>query len=322
METKTLLLSVLLWTAGHAEVRDLTGKQFTFPNDPAAASKPHVLLQTDSTLISAMTNCLRFYSQLTRMQVLLSLATRESDNSLALTKNSESYGAHAGRGAYSFHGFPGNILGWNSVCWTWDSRTRLTQLWLNGRRSNLKLLGSELPVSGEMSVTVGQEQDTFGGGFDPEQSFEGDLTDLHLWDHVISPCEIRSYMNRGFFRPGNVLNWRNLTYQISGNVFILDADVDNPDCGADVIEDSLEVYTQRKFRKVSVCLNLNPNPNRDFQTITVFTELTSGSVTTGENSESGCLEILKASEKNTDAEFESRKRERTGVKGQSGDTEA
>ncbi|XP_078145914.1 C-reactive protein-like [Centroberyx gerrardi] len=231
METKTLLLSVLLWTAGHAEVRDLTGKQFTFPNDPAAASKPHVVLQADTAEISAMTNCLRFYSHLTRMQVLLSLATRDFANSLALTKNSEaSYGAHAGRGEFSFHGFPGNTLGWNSVCWTWDSRTRLTQLWLNGKRSNLKLLGSELPVSGDMSIMVGQEQDAFGGGFDPQQSFEGDLTDLHLWDHVISPCEIRSYMNRGFFRPGNILNWRNLTYQISTDVFILDADVDKPAC--------------------------------------------------------------------------------------------
>lgn len=81
-----------------------------------------------------------------------------------------------------------------------------------------------------MSNIISQEQDEFKGGFKTIDSFEGDITDLHMWDHVVSACDIRSFMNQGSFSPGNLLNWNNLSFEVSGNVFIQDADFEEPVC--------------------------------------------------------------------------------------------
>ncbi|XP_044024178.1 mucosal pentraxin-like [Siniperca chuatsi] len=230
MEMK-MLFSVLLWTAGHCEVRDLSGKQFSFPNDPKGVNMPHVVLHAKTTSISTMTVCLRFFSQLNRMQGLFSLATRVHENALMLNKDAQgSYKVHVGSDSYVYLKLPTNQLDWNSVCWTWDSPTGLTQLWLNGLRTSQKLVGINQVITGNVSIIIGQEQDEFQGGFKTDDSFEGDITDLHMWDHVVSACDIRSYMNQDSFDPGNLLNWNNLNYTVSGKVFIQDADFKEPYC--------------------------------------------------------------------------------------------
>ena len=37
---------------------------------------------------------------------------------------------------------------------------------------------------------IGQEQDEVGGGFDAVQAFGGELTELNVWDRVLSTAEI------------------------------------------------------------------------------------------------------------------------------------
>lgn len=65
-----------------------------------------------------------------------------------------------------------------------------------------------------------QEQDNFGGGFDIKQSFVGMMSDVHMWDHVLSPCEIQNFMDNQSFNVGNVLNWKSLDFQIVGRVLL------------------------------------------------------------------------------------------------------
>ncbi|XP_030577221.1 C-reactive protein-like [Archocentrus centrarchus] len=233
MESRSMLLFVLLWTIGGCEVRDLSGKQFTFPSDPRGVNQPHVVLRanTRSVSVSVMTVCLRFFSQRNRMQGLFSLATRDHSNVLMLNKDAEgSYKVHAGDDTYTFIKLPTNRMDWNSVCWTWDSQTGLTQLWLNGLRTSQKLVGRNYPVHGDLSIIIGQEQGAHGSGFDKNDSFEGDITALHMWDHVVSACDLRSYMNQDSFSPGNLLSWNNLSFEVSGNIFIQDADFEEPVC--------------------------------------------------------------------------------------------
>ena len=40
-----------------------------------------------------------------------------------------------------------------------------------------------------------QEQDSHGGGFDINQSFVDMMSDVHMWDSTLSPCEIQSYLD-------------------------------------------------------------------------------------------------------------------------------
>ena len=50
----------------------------------------------------------------------------------------------------------------------------------------------------------------------------GMLSNVHMWDYVISPCEIQNYMEDLSFTPGNVLNWGALEFQAIGTVLIED----------------------------------------------------------------------------------------------------
>ncbi|KAM3842370.1 jeltraxin-like, partial [Diretmus argenteus] len=109
---------------------------------------------------------------------------------------------------------------WNSLCATWDSEYGLGQLWLNGQSSSIKLIRSGSNITGRPIITLGQEQDSYGGGFDANQSFIGMITDVHMWNYVLSPCEIWRYMDELNFTPGNVLNWRALYFQITGRVLL------------------------------------------------------------------------------------------------------
>ncbi len=46
------------------------------------------------------------------------------------------------------------------------------------------------------------------------------MCDVHMWDYILSPCEIQHYVDDLNFTPGNVLNWRALEFQTSGRVLI------------------------------------------------------------------------------------------------------
>jgi len=65
-----------------------------------------------------------------------------------------------------------------------------------------------------------QDQDSHGGGFDIKQSFVGMMSDVHMWDYVLSPCDIQNYADYLNFPAGNVLDWKALSFQITGRVLI------------------------------------------------------------------------------------------------------
>uniref|UniRef100_A0A3P9IEP3 Pentraxin (PTX) domain-containing protein n=1 Tax=Oryzias latipes TaxID=8090 RepID=A0A3P9IEP3_ORYLA len=100
---------------------------------------------------------------------------------------------------------------WYSNCSTWDSATGLVQIWFDGKPSFRKYI---------ISGAITQTQDSHGGGFNINQSFVGMMSDVHMWNYTLSPCEIQNYMNKGSFTPGNVLNWKALNFQINGRVLI------------------------------------------------------------------------------------------------------
>ncbi len=41
-------------------------------------------------------------------------------------------------------------------------------------------------------LVLGQEQDERGGGFSATEAFVGNMTQLHVWDHVLSALEVRT----------------------------------------------------------------------------------------------------------------------------------
>nr|AZZ09397.1 putative c-reactive-like protein [Ctenopharyngodon idella] len=109
------------------------------------------------------------------------------------------------------------------LCVTWDSATGLSALWVDGRRSVFQLYRKGHSVRPGGTVLLGQDCDIYMGAFDAEQSFVGEITDVNMWDHVLSGSQIQAvYSNQELFVPkGNVFNWNTIKYEIIDNVLVV-----------------------------------------------------------------------------------------------------
>ncbi|XP_023664916.1 C-reactive protein-like isoform X1 [Paramormyrops kingsleyae] len=222
---KGLLFYVLYLIIGsYAEREDLSGKAFTFPKQTATDYVKITL--DDKTSLTALTVCLRFFTDLSQEFSIFSMATLTHHNAFLLYKEpSGVYGGHINNLSAKFFGLPVEVNEWISTCMTWNSKNRLIQLWVNGKHSVKKPVGNNAAIHVPAIITLGQEQDSYGGGFNAHQSFVGDITDVHMWDHALSPCQIQNYITHASFSPGNVISWKALEYVKQGSVTVEDIEI-------------------------------------------------------------------------------------------------
>ncbi|XP_042345891.1 uncharacterized protein LOC121945660 [Plectropomus leopardus] len=216
-----LLLLLVMLTACAAIPQDLSGKMFTFPQ---STNSDHVRLTTPRQVLGAVTVCLRSFSDFRRALSLFSLATPSVFNEILIimdTANDE-IDLWIRNNHVDFRGQDYSLNTWHSVCCTWDSVSGLTQLWLDGKPSSRRLISSGSSINGPIIIVLGQDQDSHGGGFDINQSFVGMMSDLHMWDYILSPCEMRNYTDHLNFPSGNLLNWSTLEFQTIGRVLVED----------------------------------------------------------------------------------------------------
>ncbi|XP_017281938.1 serum amyloid P-component-like [Kryptolebias marmoratus] len=213
---KALLLLVML-TACAASPQDLTGKMFTFPEETNTAN---VKMNLPTQNLNAASVCFRFITDLRRRHSLFSLSTNQFSNHFLILKDepANSLDIYINNKSVRFEGLNYELNTWHSVCSSWDAESGLGQLWFDGKPTVRRFFG-ESQIS-QPIVVLGQEQDSFGGRFDAKQSFVGMMSDIHMWDYTLSACEIQRYMDDKYFTPGNVLNWRALTFQATGRVLI------------------------------------------------------------------------------------------------------
>ncbi|CAL8341981.1 unnamed protein product [Gadus morhua 'NCC'] len=212
------LLTVVLLTVCAAAPEDLTGKMFSFPQE---TKTDHVKLITPREEFKAITVCLRSFTDLSRNHGLFSLATPAFANAFLIFKKSASdqIEMNIRNKGISFFGQEYKLNTWQSVCTSWDGANGLVQVWIDGKPSARRYC-SDGTITGHALIMLGQEQDSHGGGFDPQQTFVGMTTDVHMWDFVLSPCEIQRFVDDLNFSPGNVINWRALEYQIVGKIIL------------------------------------------------------------------------------------------------------
>ncbi|XP_071759460.1 serum amyloid P-component-like [Centroberyx gerrardi] len=216
---KFLLLMVLFATC-YAAPQDLSGKVFVFPKETSTA---HVkLLTSSSSSFISVTACLRFFTDLSRQYSLFSLATPSHSNDFLIIKinSKDVIDIWARDSITNFLAVSLERNTWHSMCATWTSDTGVAQLWVDGKPTVKRFIHSGRPITGPPITILGQEQDSYGGGFDATQSFIGMLSDVHMWDYVLSPSEIQLYMDDMNFTPGNIFNWRALEFQITGQILV------------------------------------------------------------------------------------------------------
>ncbi|KAJ8014569.1 hypothetical protein DPEC_G00041610 [Dallia pectoralis] len=215
---RLVLVSILI-TMCWAVPQDLSGKMFTFPKE---SDSEHVRLIPIEETYSSVTVCLRYFTDVKRTYSLFSMATPTATNDFLLFKMANGDMELTVRDVLStYSGLPDIQNTWIALCGTWDSNTGLSQIWLNGKPSARKLGYSKKRVlNGKPIIILGQEQDSYGGTFDKGQSFIGQLSDVHMWNYVLSTCEIQRFTSNVNFSPGNILNWHSLEFTINGDVVV------------------------------------------------------------------------------------------------------
>ncbi|XP_075901910.1 jeltraxin-like [Nelusetta ayraudi] len=218
---KFLLVCLALLPVCAARPQDILFEMFTFPLETDTA---HVALTTSEQDLGAATVCLRSFTDLTRTHVLFSLATPSHADGLVLfwDPNPNQFILFVKDSWKSFLGMDYALNTWHSMCVTWDGVTGAAQVWLDGRHSVRRYITTG-NITGPFSITLGQDQDSYGGGFDAGQSFVGLLTDVHMWNETIPRQEIMNFMENGFFSAGNVLDWTHLEFRVTGRVLVEDS---------------------------------------------------------------------------------------------------
>jgi len=227
---RTLYLTLMMLTACSSQTskpQDLSGKAFVFARE---GSTEVVKLTSPKDGLTAVTVCMRVFTDLTRNHALFSLATPSKANAFLLfymhrDANGDQMEIIVQNTVKYYPGLSYKRNDWQSVCSTWRADTGVGQVWMDGQPSVPKFIQTG-PITGKPIIILGQDQDSYGGKFQESQSFSGMMSDVHMWSRVLSPCEIESY-SKGQNLPeqtsglrGDLINWAALEYQISGNVLV------------------------------------------------------------------------------------------------------
>ncbi|XP_007530663.1 C-reactive protein [Erinaceus europaeus] len=217
MEQLWLCLLVLVSLSGAFSQSDVYKKAFVFPEE-TDTSYVTLTAQLQKPLM-AFTVCLWFYTDLTRDYSLFSYATNNSNNDILIYRDKNRVYSLSVGGDDAYFSLPKNNPGPVHLCSTWDSDSGIAELWVDGEPMVRRRLKKGYEVGTDASIILGQEQDAYGGAFDKEQSLVGDTGDVNMWDSVLSPEDIRSVYSGSIFSP-TVLDWRELQYEIHGDVVI------------------------------------------------------------------------------------------------------
>ncbi|XP_078612213.1 uncharacterized protein LOC144882380 isoform X2 [Branchiostoma floridae x Branchiostoma japonicum] len=131
---------------------------------------------------------------------------------------------------------------WHTLCTTWRSSDGAWQLYADGV---LAASGSGFNVGGRVrrggTWILGQDQDVVGGGFKAEQAFIGELSEVNLWDRVLSPAEIGADWSAFCNYHGNMVDWETTSTAIFGETSRTEYQCSAGHDGNDVLGDSQKI---------------------------------------------------------------------------------
>ncbi|NXG23565.1 AGRD2 protein, partial [Grallaria varia] len=102
---------------------------------------------------------------------------------------------------------------WHHFCVTWQQENGTWAIYADGKRrasaSGLCAAGPSAPqaIYGQGTFIIGQDQDSLGGTFRAKESFSGNITDLHIWQKVLSMEQIEKVRSCWIIKQGHVFGW-------------------------------------------------------------------------------------------------------------------
>ncbi|XP_067929837.1 uncharacterized protein [Watersipora subatra] len=110
-------------------------------------------------------------------------------------------------------------VGWHKHCITWVASTRVMWYTDTDVSGKLELVASASLSSGTVRsgghLTLLQEQDSVGGGFDLEQTVPGQMAEFNMWDYAMALSQLNTDTCSS---TGNVVSWDTLQFQGTKNI--------------------------------------------------------------------------------------------------------
>ncbi|XP_049416446.1 pentraxin fusion protein-like [Epinephelus fuscoguttatus] len=111
------------------------------------------------------------------------------------------------------------------LCATWDSSSGAATLFMDGRKSLTKIYKKGHTIRPGGKVIIGQDPDNYLGDFDIKQSFVGEISDVNMWDSVLSESTIKDMYSGKRVPRGNVFDWETTLLKVNGQVDIVHSEL-------------------------------------------------------------------------------------------------
>ncbi|NWJ09227.1 AGRD2 protein, partial [Crypturellus undulatus] len=113
---------------------------------------------------------------------------------------------------------------WHHFCVTWQQENGTWAIYADGKRrasaSGLCAVGLSAPqaIYGHGTFIIGQDQDSLGGTFKEKESFSGNITDLHIWQRVLSAEQIEKVRSCHVVEQELVFGWSSNALEVESTV--------------------------------------------------------------------------------------------------------
>ncbi|NXK51899.1 AGRD2 protein, partial [Chauna torquata] len=113
---------------------------------------------------------------------------------------------------------------WHHFCVTWQQENGTWAIYADGKRrasaSGLCAVGLSAPqaIYGQGTFIIGQDQDSLGGTFRAKESFSGNITDLHIWQRVLSMEQIEKVRSCWMVEQELVFGWSSNALEVESTV--------------------------------------------------------------------------------------------------------
>lgn len=172
--------------------------------------------------LDSFTVCVHTLLKVEGSHAVLSYSSHGIDNELMITISEDSDAREVGLWiGNEFVNLPHNFMSkdWTNYCVTWSSHTGGAELWVNGKVGEQRYLRSSYTISPGGVFILGKDQDGFLG-ISNDDAFVGKMTDVNVWDYVLSAADIRNQMlcKNTSAVVGNVLSWGSTKLSLYGGV--------------------------------------------------------------------------------------------------------
>ncbi len=160
--------------------------------------------------------------QVEGVHTVISYSSNGNDNELMISIGEDRDAREVGLWiSNEFVNLPHNFRSrdWSNCCITWSSHTSGTELWINGMVGEQRYLKSGYTISPGGVFILGKDQDGLLG-ISNADAFVGKMTDVSVWDYVLTTGDIRDQMSceRNGTAVGNVFSWGTTKLSLYGGM--------------------------------------------------------------------------------------------------------